>query len=231
MAHRHELKRQRFDTERDAALHSEEGRLAYWDGLYHLGNRYSWIELLGTALPLPGAVIECGVYRGASLFMMCREIARLSAAKRIFACDSFEGFPPENIGPQDRALFRSQRKLRAKFKLANDIPERIHRFSRYFHVPVEVEPGFFAKTLPTLAEQEFCFIHLDVDVYASYRECLEMLFPKLQPGGLVVFDEYDSPKWPGARKAIDEYFADRPEAVTKSTLREIPAWYVRKQPT
>lgn len=45
-----------------------------------------------------------------------------------------------------------------------------------------------------------------MDLYQSYKTCLEHLFPKVVSGGIVLFDEYDTPNWPGAKKAIDEYF-------------------------
>ena len=31
------------------------------------------------------------------------------------------------------------------------------------------------------------------------------------PGEIIMFDEYDGLRWPGAKKAIDDYSADKPE--------------------
>ena len=78
------------------------------------------------------------------------------------------------------------------------------------------------------SQDRFCFIHLDVDIYSSYIECLDELYAKLVPGGVVVFDDYGSSKWPGAKKAVDEFFADKDASPGKSTERQDAAWYVRK---
>ena len=40
----------------------------------------------------------------------------------------------------------------------------------------------------------------------SYKECLNLLYDKVISGGSIIFDEYYSHKYPGARIAIDEFF-------------------------
>jgi len=212
----------------DARLCSEAGRAEYWGALLEQCRRFSVISLLQSTLHLEGDIIECGVYRGKSLFRLCRELKNRSAQKMVYACDSFAGFPASRLRAFDRTLFRPLRKLRAKFRLADDVPRRLHQFGKYYDVQVAVVQGWFEETLPKLPVEKFCFIHLDVDIYESYRECLEYLYPRLVPGGVVVFDDYASSRWPGARKAVDEFFADRGVSVEESTEREKPAWFVRK---
>jgi hypothetical protein len=228
MGQRHELKRLRKDLKLDEMLRSEAGRVQYWQQLAEEATKDTLIDLFNGTLHLDGDVIECGVYRGGSLFKLCRALKEGPTRKKIYACDSFEGFPEDRVGLFDRTFFRPLRKLRAKFLLADDVPDRIVRFAEYYDVPVKVVKGFFSDTLPRVEATSFCFIHLDVDIYESYKECLEQLYPLLVPGGVVVFDDYGSSKWPGAKIAVDEYFAQRPETVEKSTNREMAAWYVRK---
>jgi len=48
-------------------------------------------------------------------------------------------------------------------------------------------------------------------------------------GGVIVFDDYHAKKWPGATKAIDEFFLDKPEQPLKCTEREASAWYLTKK--
>lgn len=68
-------------------------------------------------------------------------------------------------------------------------------------------PGLFSDTLLQLVESKFCFVHVDADLYTSVRECCEFFWPRMVNGGVVVFDDYGFPNCPGAKKAIDEYFA------------------------
>jgi hypothetical protein len=38
------------------------------------------------------------------------------------------------------------------------------------------------------------------------------LYDRVVPGGFILFDEYDRvDEWPGARQAVDEFFADKVE--------------------
>jgi len=222
------MKRLALDEALDDDLATPDGRCRFWERLQNPGNLSAMLALLESTLKLPGAVIECGVYRGFSLFKICRKISSGSARKMVYACDSFEGFPPGKIARIDQTFLRPARKIRKKFQLAGDVPGRIRRFSRDFDLPIQVVAGYFEETLFKIPESGFCFIHLDVDIYESYKECLEVLYPKLVDGGVVVFDDYGSPKWPGAKKAVDEYFSGRTESVARYIVGENVAWHVRK---
>ena len=55
-------------------------------------------------------------------------------------------------------------------------------------------------------------MHLDVDLYQSYKLCLERLFPLVNSGGIILFDEYNEEtlmKFPGSKKAVDEYLLSK----------------------
>ena len=73
---------------------------------------------------------------------------------------------------------------------------------------VEVVKGYFEETIPTsYGSEPIAMLHLDCDLYNSYKVCLEGLYDKVAPGGLILFDEYQKTKnWPGASKAIDNFF-------------------------
>ena len=66
-------------------------------------------------------------------------------------------------------------------------------------------PGKVEDTLPTSGLNKLAFLRLDTDFYSSTRCELEHLYPQLNPGGVVIIDDYGL--WRGARKATDEYFA------------------------
>ncbi len=67
---------------------------------------------IGVKLELPGDVIECGVYRGGTLAKIFRTVSKCSADKQVFACDSFEGFPEEDVGRIDVGYFRFLSRIR-----------------------------------------------------------------------------------------------------------------------
>ena len=48
---------------------------------------------------------------------------------------------------------------------------------------------------------------MDCDLYESYKTVLELCLPRMAEGGLIVFDEYGTEAWPGAKRAADEVCA------------------------
>ena len=60
--------------------------------------------------------------------------------------------------------------------------------------------------MPAEAPEEIALLRLDTDWYSSTKHELEHLYPRLAPGGVLILDDYGH--WQGARRAVDEYFAD-----------------------
>lgn len=159
-----------------------------------------------------GDIVECGVSigHGALLFLLLSQY--LGVERTYYGFDSFEGFPDpvaqDEITP-----------ITGKDFWANP-PETVLRVLRDGQVPeriiqdrVHLVKGFFDKTLPSY-EGRIALLHLDGDLYESYKVSLEALYDKVVSGGIIMFDEYADPRWLGARKAIDEFFPDKPEVVT-----------------
>ena len=66
-------------------------------------------------------------------------------------------------------------------------------------------------TFAGLSDARFCFAHIDLDLYQGVRDSLDFLYPRLSHGGVIVLDDYGFASCPGARKAVDEFFQDKPE--------------------
>lgn len=71
---------------------------------------------------------------------------------------------------------------------------------------------------------------IDADLYLSYQVCLPFVWKRLSRGGYISLDEYYSLKFPGARIATDEFFADKKDKPQRHKLIEgdFERWYVRK---
>ena len=82
------------------------------------------------------------------------------------------------------------------FTIKNDFPN------------VTLVKGVFAKTLQEI-KTPIVVLYLDCDLYKSYMDCLTTLYDQVVPGGVIIFDEYYSLKYPGARVAVNEFFNDK----------------------
>ncbi len=181
-----------------------------------LGQRYfsSKFDLIAN---VEGDIVECGVGFGHTLLLLCFLNYIEGKNRHVRAFDSFEGFPEPS--PED-ASHRNPKKGEWKVITTADLDDILFRRCR---LPVKakellhVTKGYFENTLPQSKIGKIALLHLDVDLYGSYKTCLHALYDKVVPGGVILFDEYkqkDTQKvFPGAAKAIDEFFSDKPETI------------------
>lgn len=162
-----------------------------------------------------GNIAECGVFQGATITPMACWLRDTSSPKHIFGFDSFAGFD-DSIAP-DLELGGAHTEQRRVAGFNRTSLRYVSNKLTDFGVAdkVTLVPGYFAETLHQQATQQFSFVHLDCDIYQSYLDCLEFFYPRLEPGGIILLDEYDDPSWPGCNKAVDEFLANRPEQLEK----------------
>ena len=159
-----------------------------------------------------GDVAECGVYRGNTLLGMAVKILRRDSNIRIFGLDSFEGLPDPSIEDRlkDGKMYEGALKGMFSDTSYNELLMKISLWG--FSDNVRLVKGFFNNTLEQLSDRKFQLVHIDVDLYQSYKECLNFFYPRLVPGGYIVLDEYGHENtFPGAKKAVEEFFSDKPE--------------------
>lgn len=72
---------------------------------------------------------------------------------------------------------------------------------------------------------------IDCDLYESYNDSLDFIWPLLSDGGFIHLDEYYSLKYPGARRATLEFKEQNPEAILyeNSNLGDFERWFLKKE--
>lgn len=154
--------------------------------------------LARNALELPGDVAEVGVYKGGTARMLAKVFAPTGKTVHLF--DTFAGMPP--VDPT--------KDLHKESDFGDVSLEGVRHYLR--DCPnVRLYQGFFPETASPIADATFCFVHADVDIYRSVLDCCRFFYPRLVPGGVIVFDDYGRNSCPGAKHAVDEFFANTPE--------------------
>ncbi|MDP3919640.1 MAG: TylF/MycF/NovP-related O-methyltransferase [Candidatus Omnitrophota bacterium] len=187
------------------------------------------LELLQQTVKIDGDIAECGVYRGHTLVPMGTYIKQQAIKKHIYGLDSFEGFDETvNI---DIALGGSHYSLKREKGFDDTSYDLVQDKMEYFNLEsiVTLIPGFFERTLSEIKDVRFSFVHLDVDLYQSYKACLEFFYPRMSTQGIILIDEYDDPPWPGCNKAVDEFLADKPEKPIQIERKSFIKSYVIKK--
>lgn len=167
-------------------------------------------ELYARIPTVPGSVVECGVGRGRSFLQFAYLISTENTNRSLWGFDSFEGFP-EPV--QEDISVRNPKKGEWRGTSPDDIREilRVAGLGRDFiEHHVTLVPGFFSDSLSKYDGKPIAFLHVDADLYESYRDVLETLVPYVSNNGIILFDEYGHEKWPGATKAVDEFLQGTP---------------------
>ncbi len=143
-----------------------------------------------------GEVAECGVYKGGT----AKILAELVPDRPLHLFDTFCGMPETDPG----------RDLHKAGDFADTTLESVRAYLSG-HTNVNCVAGMIPQTLEVVRGQKFSFVHIDLDIYSSIKAACEFFYPRLEPGGILVFDDYGYSSCPGARAAVDEFFADKPE--------------------
>lgn len=160
--------------------------------------------LMEQACKLPGEIWELGVYKGGTALLLKREIVRLYEAGelpslRLF--DTFAGMPEvdQALDCHEQGDFGDTSLENVRHVVGSDSFINYHQ-------------GVIPDTFADLESSDIALAHVDVDIYQSVLDACCFLYPRIVPGGFIVFDDYGIHTCPGAKKAVDEFFEDKPEA-------------------
>jgi len=128
------------------------------------------------------------------------------AGEGLHLIDSFEGISQ----PSDEDAFDARGKDGSLVRTAVpqgalSAPVDVVRQSMRDFPKVSLHQGWIPGVFQQLPDTRWAFVHIDVDLHEPTRDCLEYFFPRLNPGGVIVCDDYGSPLFPGARRAWDSF--------------------------
>lgn len=172
---------------------------------------------------IPGAIVECGVWRGGSVMMSAMTLHQLGVSEReIYLFDTFDGPPP----PSERdvtfrgvhAMAQWARATRQGVLDSDALPQHVRAYASLDDVRANVDAtgypqdqfvfvkGQVEETLATRAPGQIALLRLDTDWYESTYHELQQLFPLVSDRGVIIIDDYGF--WDGARAAVDQYFRE-----------------------
>jgi hypothetical protein len=200
------------------------------------------VELFKKTLEVPGDIAELGVFRGLGLMTWANLLEAYcigDRTKTVYGFDNWEGFSV--LESEDGKEVKSVQKVEGGFspeKYYEELFDAIAVFDEDRFIPwkprIKLIKGNIEDTIPAFIKENpgvrFSLIHFDCDLYKPTKIALEALWPILSRGGLLLFDEYSIPDWPGETRAVDEFFADRPSIRIKTLpWTNVPAGYIIKE--
>lgn len=172
---------------------------------------------------VPGDFVECGVWAGGNSAAMARAILDqycigysaisgflgCDVDRRVHLFDSFEGIP--QAGEHDTEYLEAGHAA----GLSSCSIETTQQQMKAWGIPDELlvyHKGWFVETIPfalastktdSFFDRRIALLRLDGDLYESTKVSLELLYPLVSPGGIVIVDDW---VLSGCRKACQEYF-------------------------
>lgn len=166
---------------------------------------------------IEGDFVECGAYRGGNGILAADYFQRTGTNRIIWLFDTFTGMS----APTDLDVNYEGNSAKTKF-----LERQRDGFNDWMYATIEDVKENFSKAallnsnvrfikgdvLETLKRdslpEKISVLRLDTDWYESTKLELEVCYPRLSSGGILIVDDYGS--WGGAKKAVDEYFSTRP---------------------
>ena len=202
----------------------------YWfSSKTRLNKLLAHYELYKIIATIPGHIFELGVYKGASFVRFCtfRDALENDYSRKIVGFDAFGEFPTDNLEMKDDLAFIESFEGAGGHGLNKDEVEDI--LSEKGFENFELIKGNVFDTLPKYLsanpETRIALLHLDMDVKEPSDFALELLYERIVPGGLIVFDDYNAVA--GETISVDEFVAKYKLKLEKLPFYNVPT-FVRK---
>lgn len=180
--------------------------LKKFDQLRDSNSHRHWMlkQLMKQVSNLSGNTAECGVFKGASSYLIC-EANQANGGRRLHHMfDSFVGLSKPSAVDGDAWL---------EGDLACSLESVRNNLCEFDNEEMAFHAGWIPERFCDVNDQQFSFVHIDVDLYQPTMDSLIFFYPRMQPGGIILVDDYGFTTCPGATAACDEYIQGKPEPI------------------
>lgn len=185
-------------------------------------------ELYKKIVNLPGAVVECGLFKGSSFFRLAhfRDLLELRYSRKLIGFDIFGAFPKTDF-EDDKKYLDAFTNLAGENSIELDEIEKIMKYKKLENY--EFVKGNINRTIPEYCQNnehlKIALLHIDTDVYEPAVTILQNMYDRVVRGEVIMFDDYGT--FPGETKAVDEFFEAKGLIVQKLPISHIPAFVIK----
>ena len=205
----------------------------------HFMKAFAHYEVFRKVQDLPGDIVECGVYKGASLLSFARFLETFcpgDRTRKVLGFDHFKGLAErsDKDGLDARVGNTAEGWNPSGFR--DTLFALVDAFNADAFVTsrkrIELVDGDVRLTAPQYVQDNpglrISLLHLDMDLYEPTLVALKAFWPKILTGGVVLLDEYAIREWPGESEALEEFFDGRPPRIEKFGWASAPGgWLVK----
>ncbi|MEH6589914.1 MAG: TylF/MycF/NovP-related O-methyltransferase [Halioglobus sp.] len=218
----------RYDYETNFHLTLEISRLAKFVAHY---------EAYNMVANLPGAIVECGVFKGTSItrFALLRELLGNHFSAKILAFDVFSDDFPDTQFEEDKAQREHWIETAGGSSISVEQLEDV--FKRMNVQNYELVAGDICETVPAyMAEHaglKISLLNVDCDFVEPTRCALEHMYDRVVRGGIILLDNYAGEgttglSYHGDTRGTDEFFADKDVVIRKFPFGARPCYIIKE---
>jgi len=195
-----------------------------------IGKIITHYELYKMAKEIPGEIIECGVFKGASLtrFATFQKLLGTQLSKKVIGFDTFGKFPKTQFS-KDKNPRKRFLDVAGEYSISKKQLMKVLKHKK-LDTLVELVEGDITKTVPSYLNSHpklrISLLNLDVDIYEPSVTILKYFYPKITKGGVLILDDYG--KFPGETKAVDDYFKSQNIEIKKFPFCITPCYIIKK---
>ena len=213
MKHKGKFEYMKFDNRREGYKKAMEGIKSMnftqdeiiedfprFSGHMTIGRYLTLYELYKKTEGIAGHIAEVGTYKGSSLlwFTKLLQICEPEALTQVHGFDWFEGTGDDDIELKiEKGSYKSSyEELQDLIKVQN---LQNNCFVHKLNVVTELEKFFDENQ-----HLYFKVVFLDAGFYNVVKKSIEVLWPRLNPGGILIFDQFGHDLSPGEAMAVKE---------------------------
>lgn len=197
---------------------------------YRIAKALAHYELFKLSIDVPGDIVECGVFLGASLmrFIKYRDIFTNSTSRKVVAFDTFGKFPKTNSARDEKTIKTFLDKYGNHSISVEELSGHLDALN--LNNGITLVKGDLVKTIPEYLEGhpdlKISLLNIDVDFYEPTKAALDCLYGRVSPRGVIILDDYGS--FHGANKAIDAFLEKTGLRIRKLPFAGTPCYVVKE---
>ena len=207
----------RWDAENVFYLKSDHKRISKFITHY---------EIFQKIKKVPGDIVECGVFRGASLCRFLNFTKIFSIKKKVFGFDTFGKFP-SNSRREDKK-FSIKHNKNIGFGISDKDLNKILKKNKFRNF--KLIKGDIINTLPLFLEKNkirISLLHLDLDVFTATKFALEKLYPLMSKNGIILRDDYNQIS--NTTRAVNKFIKKKKNLkISKLDFPNRPSFIIKK---
>jgi O-methyltransferase len=173
------------------------------DNYRSFDRKFAMREFVRLALKNEGHLAECGVFKGATAYILAKELRSRKSDKKLHLYDSFEGLSSPAKVDGDHWTKGDM------VGCLDEVQKNLSELAPY----IVYNKGWIPDCFDQSSQTVFSFVHIDVDLYKPTLDSLDYFFPRMTRHGILLCDDYGFATCPGAKKAFDDFFREREELV------------------